>query len=904
MTNRSQTPQHWHALDLSELHKILDSSDKGLSRTEAEARLQEYGPNQLPQTPPPTLWQLILRQFQSPLIYILGVAAIIALLIDEPIDALFIAIVLVLNAAIGSFQEWKAEQSSHALRQLLEIQTSVQRDGEVYEVSADQVVPGDVIWLESGDRIPADIRLLTTTGFEVDESLLTGESVPVTKDPAWTGEETTPMGDHSNMAYGGATVTRGRGKGVAVATGTATAVGRLALDVMGEIGAKPPLLVRMEHFTKVIAVVVLIAALGIGLLGLALGRYDFAEMLLFIIALAVSAIPEGLPIAMTVALSIAATRMARRGVIVRRLAAVEALGSCTFIATDKTGTLTVNELTVQEISLPGSETFSVTGQGFIPEGEVILNGEPVTPDDHPDLAELARAAILCNEASLHHRNEEWTWRGDAVDIALLAMGYKLGWTHEEMLDRYPLINQIPFEPEHRYAATYHWVDDRQMVFVKGAPERVLEMCDLAENDQEVARLQRTAESMAERGYRVLALAETTLTEEVSEQEAPSEPSGLTLLGFVGMIDPLRSGVRDAIATCHRAGIQVTMVTGDHQATAMAIAKNLELVGAGVGTDRVVTGSQMTQMSPEELRDAVKDVSVFARVAPHQKLELVNAALDAGHFVAVTGDGVNDAPALKSANIGVAMGRSGTDVAREASELVISDDNFVTIVAGVEEGRVAYDNIRKVTYLLISTGAAEILLIAASIVVGLPLPLLPAQILWLNLVTNGIQDIALAFEPGEGNALRRRPRAPNEPMFNRLMIERTVLAAVVMAIIGLGAFSWLLESGWAEESARNALFLLMVLFQNVHVGNSRSETKSLFRMNPLGNPYLFFGVIIALAIHVIALYTPFLQVVLGTEPVALETWVTLFALAVILLPVMEIHKWTWRRRYPEGTRSKE
>jgi P-type Ca2+ transporter type 2C len=908
MTNRSQTPQHWHALDLSELHKILDSSDKGLSRTEAEARLQEYGPNQLPETPPPTLWQLILRQFQSPLIYILGIAAIVALLINKPIDAIFIAIVLVLNAAIGAFQEWRAEQSSHALRQLLQIQASVQRDGEVYEVSADQIVPGDVIWLESGDRIPADLRLLSATGFEVDESLLTGESVPVTKDSGWLGEENTPMGDHSNMAYGGATVTRGRAKGLAVATGTATMVGRLALDVIGGEGAKSPLLVRMEHFTKVIAVVVLVASVGIGLLGLALGRYEFADMLLFIIAVAVSVIPEGLPISMTVALSIAATRMARRGVIVRRLAAVEALGSCTFIATDKTGTLTVNELTVQEICLPGEETFSVTGQGFIPEGQVLRNGEPVTPDDHPDLAKLARAAILCNEASLHHRNAHWRWRGDAVDIALLAMGYKLGWTHEEMLDRYPLINQIPFEPEHRYAATYHRVDGRQMVFVKGAPERVMEMCDFGENTQEVTRLQETAESMATRGYRVLALAEAILAEEVDPQESPPDPSGLTLLGFVGMIDPLRPGVRDAIATCHSAGIRVSMVTGDHQATAMAIAKDLNLVanGAssnGAGKERVVTGGQMAQMSPEELQDAVKEVTVFARVAPHQKLELVNAALDAGHFVAVTGDGVNDAPALKSANIGVAMGKSGTDVAREASELVISDDNFVTIVAGVEEGRVAYDNIRKVTYLLISTGAAELLLIASAIVVGLPLPLLPAQILWLNLVTNGIQDKALAFEPGEGNALRRPPRSPDEPIFNRLMIERTVLAAVAMAVIGLSAFNWLLESGWAEESARNGLFLLMVLFQNVHVGNSRSETRSLFRMNPLKNPYLFFGVIIALAVHVIALYTPFLQVVLGTEPVALETWVTLFALAVILLPVMEIHKWTWRRRYPERIRSK-
>lgn len=897
MAVQPQSPRHWHALDLASVYETLDASEKGLSQAEAEARLQTYGPNELPQVPPPTLFQLILRQFQSPLIYILAVAAIVALLINEPIDAAFIAVVLVLNAAIGSFQEWRAEQSSHALRQLLQIQASVQRDGEIREVSAEELAPGDLIWLESGDRIPADIRLLSSTGFEVDESLLTGESVPVTKDPSWLGEEATSMGDQSNMAYAGATVTRGRAKGLVVATGTATAVGRLALDVMAGDGGKPPLLVRMERFTKVIAVVVLIASVGVGLIGLALGRYDFAEMLLFVIALAVSAIPEGLPIAMTVALSIAATRMARRGVIVRRLAAVEALGSCTFIATDKTGTLTVNELTVQEISLPNGDRFTVTGQGFVPEGEVLLDGSAVSPADHPDLAELARAAILCNEASLHQRDQEWRWRGDAVDIALLTLGAKLGWSHEEMLDRHPQINQIPFEPEHRYAATYHEVDGRQMVFVKGAPERVMEMSTTALHSQALEQLQEVAEQMAERGYRVLALAEGVLEEEVDPQQAPAEPSGLTLLGFVGMIDPLRPGVQDAIATCHEAGIQVSMVTGDHQATAMAIARDLKLVSNGAGRERAVTGMQMAEMSPEALRDAVKDVRVFARVAPHQKLELVNALLDVGHFVAVTGDGVNDAPALRSANIGVAMGKSGTDVAREASELVISDDNFVTIVSGVEEGRVAYDNIRKVTYLLISTGAAELLLIAAAIFAGLPLPLLPAQILWLNLVTNGIQDVALAFEPGEGDALRRRPRAPGEPIFNRLMIERTVLAAAAMATIGLSAFYWFLEAGWTEEAARNALFLLMVLFQNVHVGNSRSETRSLFRMNPVSNPILFFGVVGALAIHILALYTPFFQTILGTQPVALETWILLIGLAVLLLPIMEIHKWLWRRRYP-------
>jgi P-type Ca2+ transporter type 2C len=895
MALRPQTSETWHTLDVGSIYQVLDASDHGLSRGEAETRLQTYGPNQLPEVPPPTWWQLILRQFQSPLIYILAVAAIVALLIDEVVDAAFIAVVLILNAAIGAYQEWKAEQSSHALRKLLQIQASVQRDGEVFEVPAEEVVPGDVVWLESGNRVAADIRLLTLHGFEVDESLLTGESMPVMKDSHWLGPEATSMGDRKNMAYAGSTVTRGRAKGLVIATGIGTVVGRLALDVMAGKAGKPPLLVRMERFTKVIAVIVLVAASGIGFMGLALERYDMGEMFLFAIAVAVSAIPEGLPVAMTVALAIAASRMAQRGAIARRLAAVEALGSCTFIATDKTGTLTVNELTVRQIYLPNGTTYTVSGQGFIPDGQVLLDEEPVIPEEHPALALLARSALLCNEATLHQRDDRWRWRGDAVDVSLLTMGAKLGYTHEGMLNEYPQVNQIPFEPEYRYAASYHQLDGGVRVFVKGAPERVLEMCMLDECSH--ATLREQADHMAEQGYRVLALAEGEADPDLDAEQVPAEPGGLTLLGFVGMIDPLRPGVREAIATCHEAGIQVTMVTGDHQATALTIARELALVNGSEGESGAITGVEMARMSPEELSAAVQKVRVFARVAPHQKLELVNAALAGGHFVAVTGDGVNDAPALRSANIGVAMGKSGTDVAREASELVLSDDNFVTIVAGIEEGRIAYDNIRKVTYLLISTGAAELLLIGAAIGSGMPLPLLPAQILWLNLVTNGIQDVALAFEPGEGDALKRKPRAPNERIFNRLMIERTLVAALAMSSIALALFYWMLSSGWTEESARNVIFLLIVLFQNVHVGNSRSETKSLLRMSPISNPFLFFGVIAALLIHVAAMYIPFMQLILGTEPLPLEMWILLLVLAFFLFPIMELHKWLWRQRYP-------
>lgn len=884
----------WHTLELAELSKLLTASEHGLSSDEAAFRLQRRGLNKLPEQEPPTVWQIALRQFYNPLIYILLVAAVVSVFIGDLKDAGFIAVVLLLNATIGGYQEWKAEQSSQALRKMLQIRASVQRDGEVRDIPAEQVVPGDVVWLESGNRVPADLRLLTARGLEVDESLLTGESLPVTKDPEWRGPKDAPLGDRANMGWAGSIVTRGRAKGLVVATGTATSVGQLALDVLTAAGGSPPLLQRMERFTNAIAVGTLAASAVIAGVAVALGRYPASEVLLFVIALAVAAIPEGLPVAMTVALAIATTRMARRGVIVRRLTAVEGLGSCTLIATDKTGTLTVNELTVREVHLTGGEAFSVTGEGFRPEGQVLRLEKPIEPGSSPDLDELARAGVLCNESDLHRRNGDWEWRGDAVDIALLSFAHKLGWKSEAMLDANPQVNEIPFESEHQYAATFNRVEGTVRAFVKGAPEQVLSMC----RDDEAVRsaLESVALEMAGRGLRVLALAEGEADVEADSAHAPMEPSNLRFLGFVGMIDPLRAGVRDAIESCHAAGVEVSMVTGDHRVTALAIAKEL---GLAQDESQVTTGPELTSKSPEEVASLVARVRVFARIAPRQKLQIVEAARKAGHFVAVTGDGVNDAPALRAADIGVAMGRSGTDVAREASELVISDDNFATIVAGVEEGRIAYDNIRKVIYLLLSTGAAELLMVLLTVMFGLHLPLLPVQLLWLNLVTNGIQGVAIAFEPGEGDTLQRRPREPRERVFNRLMIERMVIAVGTIGVVGFGAFHWMIGHGWGETEARNVLLLLMVLFENFHIGNCRSETKSAFALSPLRSPILLLGALAALAIHVAAMHIPLMQDVLGTQPASMTTWVVVAALAVSVVPAVELHKWVWRLRRPSA-----
>ncbi len=903
-------PSSWHVLPPRDLLAALASTENGLTAAEARARRERHGPNRLPQQPPPAAWQILLRQFQSPLIYVLGLAAVVSLLIhpDDPTDALFIAAVLALNAAIGGFQEWKAERSSRALQRLLQIRASVQRDGEVRDVDAEDVVPGDVVWLESGNRVPADVRLLMTHGLEVDESLLTGESLSVAKDPAWICDDAAPLAERRNMAHAGTIVARGRAKGVVVGTGAATAVGQLALDVLSSSGGEPPLLERMGRFTRVVAYSVLAAAVGIAAVGILLRGYAPGEMFLFGVALAVSAIPEGLPVALTVALAIATTRMSRRGVIVRRLAAVEGLGSCTLIASDKTGTLTCNELTVRAIALPDGSSLEVAGEGFAPKGDVLLDGRRVEAGDRGPLFDLARAAVHCNEGNLHARDGAWIWRGDPTDVALLSMGLKLGVSRETELGLRPQVNEIPFEPERQYAATFHRDGDGVRVCVKGAPERVLAMCAFQGGDEAARAEAARAAAMAERGCRVLALAEGPVAGRLEHGAMPEQPSGLAFLGFVGMIDPLRAGVREAVAACQEAGISVCMVTGDHPVTALAIARDL---GFADRPEQVVTGRVLETLSPEELRDAVRRVRVFARTTPRQKLEIVEAARQAGHYVAVTGDGVNDAPALRQANIGVAMGKSGTDVAREAAELVLTDDNFATIVAGVEEGRIAYDNVRKVIYLLVSTGAAEVVLLGLVVLTGMPrtadgvavLPLLPAQLLWLNLVTNGIQDVALAFEPGEKDVLRRRPRRPTERIFDRLMIERTVVAAVVMAGVAFGAFHWMIEvANWPVEQARNALLMLMVFFEIVHIGNCRSETTSALRLSPFTSPILLTGTVLAFLVHLVAMQLPFTQRILRVAPIPVETFAALLGLALTILVALELHKlWRRRRRKAEARR---
>jgi Ca2+-transporting ATPase len=876
--------------------EVLETSDAGLARAEAEARLERDGPNLLPAEPPPGALEIGLRQLKSPLIYILLVAAVASLLLGEGSDAAFIGVVLTINSAVGGWQEWRAEQQRHGLQRLLPMRATVRRDGQFVEIDASGLVQGDVVALESGQHVAADLRLLDTQGLELEEALLTGESMPVPKDAGWIGTAEAGPAECRNMAFAGSSVARGRGRGVVVATGSATVVGTLAISITAADAGKPPLVERMERFSRVIAVAVLTAATLIGAVAVVMHGASVETMFMFGIALAVSAIPEGLPVAITVALAVAARRMAGRGAIVRRLPAVEGLGSCTLIASDKTGTLTCNELTVRELFLADGTRGVVTGVGYKPDGQIqdVTTRAPIGTG-HGDLRRLLEIAVACNEGDLRQKDGTWTWRGDPTDVALLSLASKGGIDRETLVAQRPAVTVIPFEPEHRFAVTVHRDGAGTWIAAKGAPESLFAMCDLSPEQHRLALS--AANEMASRGHRVLALASGTRPA-AQPLEISETPAGLRLAGLVGLIDPLRPEAAAAVQRCSEAGVRVVMVTGDHPITALSIAREL---GIADDADDVIHGADLRPDDEDHLRRTVQAGRVYARVTPSQKLSIVRAAQSAGHFVAVTGDGVNDAPALRHANIGVAMGRGGTDVARDASDVVLSDDNFATIVAGVEEGRIAYQNIRNVVYLVVAAGIAEVLTVGLAVTVGLPLPLLPTQLLWLNLVTNGIQDVALAFERGRGDELRLPPRRPAEPVFNRLMLERVLLGGIWMAMLGFAAYAWMLDAGVAVPHARNALMLLMVLLQNVDAFNARSETVSVFRIPLSRNPLLAIGVVTALLLHVTAMHVPLLQDLLELGPLPASAWLTLGFVSLSLLLAMELQKvsWRWRSLSPPG-----
>ncbi len=891
----------WHSLSGEAVLEYWGTRREGLSEAEAQERLKKFGLNALPAAKPPTLLEIILHQILNPLIIILLAAAGVSVLIGEATDAFFILFVIGVNTALGTFQEYKAQKSASSLQRMLHIRAKVRREGRVREIDAEELVPGDIVLLESGSKVPADMRLLSARGLLADESLLTGESLTVEKD-AEVLPEKTPLADRRNMVYAGSTITTGRGIGVVVSTGVSTEVGAIARSVAESETAKPPLVLRMEKFTRSIAIFILIVSVILAFV-LRLQGYDSMSIFFFVVALAVSAIPEGLPVAMTVALSVATSRMAKRNVIVRRLTAVESLGSCTVIASDKTGTLTVNQQTARAVVLPDGVSYHVTGEGYNGVGEVRLDGAVA---DNGALIPLLEAAVMANEGGLKPGpNGHWEHQGDAMDVALLALCYKVGERPESWKAQLEVIEEIPYESENKYSAVFYRKDGQVWAAAKGAVETVLAFCDKALVDGRVlpldaAAIEQRADAMAAEGLRVLAFASGPCDQ--PDGKHPEEAlQGLHFLGLVGFIDPLRPEAKDAVGRCREAGIRVIMITGDHPATAEAISRELELIEPDT-KHPVITGKQLAAAgasSDEEFAELVRTSNVFARVSPEQKLQIVDALIRNGEFVAVTGDGVNDTPALRRANIGVAMG-SGTDAAREVGTMIVTDDNFSSIVAGVEEGRYAYDNVRKVISLLVSTGAAEVFLFLTAVALQLPVPLLAVQLLWLNLVTNGIQDVALAFEGGEPGAMKRPPRKPKESIFNALMIGQTVVAGVVMGTVTLGLWYWLIRIvGMNEAEARNDVLLLFVLMQNVHVFSCRSERTSAFRVPISRNYILLFGVLAAQGLHILCMHIPFMQTLLRIEPVSWYYWKLLLLLATTVLIGMELYKvwvrWNERRQ---------
>ncbi len=872
----------WHALEESYVAEVLSTQHAGLSSDEVDRRLTEYGPNQIAEEPPTSNLSLVLHQFRSPLIYILLIAAAITLLLEEYKDVGVIAAVLILNAIIGFTQERKADTSVRALIRMAAPHARVIRDNREWDIESRDLVPGDVVLLESGSRVPADLRIISATALLVDESTLTGESESAHKLPEPLAESTV-LADRSNMVYAGTVISSGRGRGYVIATGSETELGGIAAQVRSEVRVDTPLQQRMARFATLIGVAVAVSAALAFLFGLLRGE-SASYMFLVAVTLAVSAIPEGLPVASTITLSVGVRRMASRNAIIRRLPAVETLGSTTCIGSDKTGTLTENRMTVQRIWAGGCA--------------VDLDDDHPVIDTCESVGLVLLAGILSNEADVSQTTEGWEIHGDPTEAALLVAAARLGIDPSEARADYHTVAEIPFEPERQYAASFREKDGVRQVFVKGAPERLISMStsmllDGGEHPIDHDLIHDAASELASHGLRVLGMAYRRIPPGHGLFDGDDEPHDLVFLGLQGMMDPPREGVKESIAACNDAGIRVVMITGDHAATAKAIGNDLGISGL---TSRVLTGGELSRMDDDDLRSVVRDISIYARVAPEQKLQVVRALQDEGDVVAVTGDGVNDAPALKAADIGIAMGRSGTDVAREAADMVLTDDNFVSIVSAVEEGRITFDNVRKVTFFLVATGAAEVLTILTALVLGWPVPFIPAQILWLNLVTNGLQDVALAFEPGNPNILRRKPRPLSEGVISRLLWERTAITAVVLSIGTLGLYRWELSRTDSLVMAQTVALTTMVVFQAFQAGNARSETRSLFRMSPFSNRLLIVSTVAALSVHALALYWGPTQRILRVEPIGFEVWMRIVLVASSILLFTEIHKYL-RRRYP-------
>ena len=887
---------HWHHVAAEEALLLLGVNlAAGLDEAEVRRRRQEFGPNQVTARPATPAWRRFLRQFHQPLVYLLVLAAGVTAFLGEWVDTVVILGVVLVNAVVGLLQEAKAEHAIAALARLVTTEATVRRGGRELRVPAAELVPGDVVRLEAGDRVPADLRLFRARELHTDESALTGESLPVAKhvDPVALD---TILAERANLAYAGTFVTRGQGEGVVWATGDRTETGRISRLIAGATELSTPLTRKIAVFSRRLLWVILGLAAATFALGVARGAPP-TEMFLAAVALAVGAIPEGLPAAVTIVLAIGVARMARRRAIIRQLPAVETLGSTTVICSDKTGTLTENQMTVRAI-FAGGRGYEVTGNGYEPAGELRREGEPVAVADHPALAECLRAGLLCNDARLVRRDGRIQVEGDPTEAALVVAAEKAGFARAAAHDGAPRLDTIPFASEQMFRATLHQDAAGRVIYKVGALERLLERCpemlDAAGAGVPLDRaaVVQAAEAMAAQGLRVLALARRPVEPDHGRLEPGHVAAGLTFLGLQGMMDPPRPAAIAAVHRCQRAGIAVKMITGDHLATARAIAVQLGLRGgAGDAPLPALTGRELERIPDPRLPAIAERTAVFARVAPEQKLRLVRALQARGHVVAMTGDGVNDAPALKQADIGVAMGLGGTEVAKGAAAMILTDDNFASLEAAVEEGRGVFDNLTKFIVWTLPTNAGEALILLMAILLGLPLPAAPVQLLWINLTTAILLGLTLVFEPREQGLMRRPPRDPAEPLLTTALLQRTALVSLLMLAGAFWLFHWELRvAGGTLAEARTAVVNVIVLVEVAYLFSCRSLAGPALARPWTGNPWVFAGALAMLGAQALLTYVPAMNTLFHTAPVGPGTWLRAAAVALVAFAVVETEKW--------------
>ncbi len=894
----------WHALAETEVVRTLDIDLKrGLSADEVRRRQAQYGPNRLTARKGTPGWKRFLQQFNQPLVYILVVAAGVTLALHEYIDSAVIFLVVLINAIVGYLQESKAEKAIEALARMVTTEASVRRDGRKDRIAAEELVPGDVVLLQSGDKVPADLRLFFNKSLQVDESALTGESVPVQKrtDPVALNSL---LAERTNLAYAGTLVTYGQAEGVVWAIGNQTETGRIARLIGSAISLATPLTRKIHQFSSVLLWAILALAAVTFAIGLARGE-KAVDMFMAAVALAVGAIPEGLPAAGTITLAIGVNRLAQRRAIIRKLPAVETLGSTTVICSDKTGTLTENQMTVQEIHA-GGRVYQVTGTGYAPEGRVMDGDAPAQRDAHEALHEILLAGLLCNDSQLVFEEGKWQVQGDPTEAALTVAAGKAGLRESDLPDHHGRIDSIPFESEHQFMATLHGHHEpgQRVIFKKGSLEKLLErsqdvlLDDGATGPLDAEAIRQAAEAMAARGLRVLAIARRLTSADHDQLEQHHDAGGLTFVGLQGMIDPPRKEAIASVAKCQAAGIQVKMITGDHVVTAKAIAAQLGLRSLETDELIAINGRELEQTSDADLPALAERTSVFARVAPEQKLKLVRALQQLGHVVAMTGDGVNDAPALKQADIGVAMGISGTEVAKGAADMLLTDDNFSSIAAAVEEGRGVFDNLTKFIVWTLPTNAGEGLIILAAIVVGTALPVLPIHILWINMSTAILLGLMLVFEPKESDLMQRRPRDPKAALLSGPLLQRIGLVTLIMLAGAFGLF--LLERrvlGTELAPAQTVVLNVIVMVEAAYLLSCRSLRHSMFRLGVFTNPWIFLGLGTMIGAQLLITYVPLLNKLFHTAPIGLAEWSRILAVALLAYFAVEGEKWLRRRNAP-------